>query len=163
MPRDIGRANCFDASALVKVVVSEDKSDEVKRYFNDEPTKYTTPFCFYEALSVLKRKAVRNEITRPEYLKAVMYLASWFRASSRSVRDPDFTAIPTLNEAKRIAETTGLDFSDAFQIVSVRDGFFAPLVSDSQTVLVTADSGLAEAARAEGLLVWDVMRDPRPA
>jgi predicted nucleic acid-binding protein len=163
MPRDTGRANCFDASALVKIVVpAEDKSDVVKRYFDGEPTKYTTPFCFYEALSALKRKLQRAEITRPDYLKAATYLASWFRASSRSVKDPDFTAIPTFNEAKHIAETTGLDFSDAFQILSVRAGFFSVLARESRTILVTADSALAEAARAADLRVWDVMREPPP-
>lgn len=50
------RANCFDASALVKIYVHQNGSDIVRPYFEREPTKYATPFCYYEALSVLKGK-----------------------------------------------------------------------------------------------------------
>lgn len=53
-------------------------------------------------------------------------------------------------------------FQTPFQIVSVRDGYFAPLVNDSQTVLVTADKDLAVAARAENLRVWSAMEEDPP-
>jgi predicted nucleic acid-binding protein len=46
-----------------------------------------------------------------------------------------------------------IDFSDAFQILSVKKGYFSPLCGDSQTVLVTADAELAKAAEQEGLKV----------
>ena len=46
------RANCLDPSALVKLHVNEDGADIIRTYFDHEPTKYTTPFCFYEALTL---------------------------------------------------------------------------------------------------------------
>jgi hypothetical protein len=69
MPRKVARANCFDASALVKLHVNEEGSDIMRGYFhNRAPGGYTTPFCFYEALDVLKSKwLIRGEITRDEY------------------------------------------------------------------------------------------------
>jgi hypothetical protein len=50
------RADFFDASALAKVYADEEYSEIVRRYFNNRSTKYTTPFCFYETLTVLKSK-----------------------------------------------------------------------------------------------------------
>jgi hypothetical protein len=55
-----------------------------------------------------------------------------------------------------------LDLSDAFQIMSVKRGYFSSLTNDSATVLVTADNSLAQAARSEGLRVWNVNLDPAP-
>ena len=55
-----------------------------------------------------------------------------------------------------------LSLANAFQIVSVKEGYFSHLVNDSKTVLVTADKLLAAAARAEGLRVWSAMEEPPP-
>jgi len=49
------RANFFDASALVKVFAREPDGAPVQSYWDSRsPTKYTSPFCLYEALTVLK-------------------------------------------------------------------------------------------------------------
>jgi predicted nucleic acid-binding protein len=50
------RADFFDASALAKVFTDEPGSNIVREYWNSRATKYTTPFCFYEAMNVLKGK-----------------------------------------------------------------------------------------------------------
>jgi predicted nucleic acid-binding protein len=72
-----GRANCFDASALVKLYTEEEGSDIVRPYFEREATKYATPFCFYEALNVLKVKwQYRKQITRDQYLDAAFRLTA---------------------------------------------------------------------------------------
>lgn len=60
------------------------------------------------------------------------------------------------------AEKHGLDLSDAFQIHSVKEGFFSNMCGDSKTYLVTADKKLAKAARAEELRVWSVLEEPAP-
>ena len=39
---DAVRANCFDASALLKLYVQEDGSETVRAYWRHEPTKFTT-------------------------------------------------------------------------------------------------------------------------
>lgn len=156
-------ANFFDASSLVKVYTHEPGSEIVRDYFGRQPTKYTTPFCFYEALGVLKVKWLyRKEITKNQYLNAAFELSAWYGASSSSIKDLDFTSPTTFSEARRLADKTSLDLSDAFQILSIKTGYFAPLVGDSQTVLVTADKGLAAAARSEGVHTWYFVDKPAP-
>lgn len=71
------RANCLDASALVKLHVAEDGAKIIRTYFDREPTKYTTPFCFYEALNVLKVKWLyRKAMTKEQYLDAAFRLSA---------------------------------------------------------------------------------------
>jgi len=103
----VGRASLFDASALVKVFTDEPGSEIVRHYFNHEPT---TPFCFYEALGILKAKwKYGNELTAEKYLEAARRLTAWYGASSRGIDDLDFASHATFNEAKRLAEKTALD------------------------------------------------------
>jgi predicted nucleic acid-binding protein len=156
-------ASCYDASALVRLYVpTEEKADVVVKYFNTHPTKYTTVFCFFEALSVLKGKWGRGDLLKEGYFKAVQDLTSWYRVWSQNIPDLKFTERDTFADAKRIAERWSLDMSDAFQILSVKAGFFAPLVGDSKTVLVTADRKLGQAARGEALRVWSVLDEAPP-
>jgi len=61
-----------------------------------------------------------------------------------------------------MADQHQLDLSDAFQILSVKEGFFSRSCGDSQAILVTADRELAKAARVEGLSVWSVLDEPAP-
>ncbi|TAN43239.1 MAG: PIN domain-containing protein [Nitrospirae bacterium] len=157
------RANCFDASALVKLHVDEIGSDVIRQYADTEPTKYTTPFCFFEALNVLKVKWLyRKEISKEEYHDASLKLTSWFSLISKRIRDLDFIDPIVFVEVKKIAEQHSLDLSDAFQIVSVKKGFFSSLAHESKTILVTADEELANAARSEGIKVWYFLTEPRP-
>ena len=157
------RANCLDASALVKLHVDEAGAEIIRPYFDHEPTKYTTPFCFYEALNCLKRKWKEKGITKEQYLDAAFCLSAWYGAASRDIKDLDFTLHTTFAEAKRIAERwKSLDLSDAFQILSVRDGCYSGSARESRPILVTADEDLAKAANAEGLRVWYFMKEPTP-
>ena len=59
-------------------------------------------------------------------------------------------------------ERTDLDLSDAFQLLSVKFGYFSSLVGESSTVLVTSDKGLAKEARGIGIRVWSVMEEKAP-
>lgn len=158
------RANCFDASALIKVFVTEDGSDIIRNYFQSRsPTKYTTPFCFYEALNVLKVKWMyRKEISQAEYTEASFRLAAWFQASTRYAKDIDFSDPLVFSRVRVLSEKYDLDLSDSFQILSVKEGYFSHLINDSQTILVTADAGLAKAAHGEGVKAWYFMDDPEP-
>ena len=156
MDRPPPRANCFDASALVKVYTDEAHSNVVREYFfNRSPTKYTTPFCFYETLNVLKVKWLyRSELTKVQYTDAAFRLVAWYAASTRYARDIDMNEATIFFKVKAIAERHGIDLSDAFQILSVKEGYFSHLINESQTVLVTADETLARAARLEGVRSW---------
>jgi predicted nucleic acid-binding protein len=163
MNRVVARADFFDASALAKVYCDEPGSDIGRPYFNSRATKYTTPFCFYEAMNVPKGKwKHKGQLTIDQYLDAAFRLTAWYGASSSQVKDLDFTDPATFADAKKLAQRSLLDLSDAFQILSVKNGYFSVLVNDSATVLVTADKELAYAARVEGLRVWNLMLEPAP-
>ena len=163
MNRRASRADFFDASALAKIYTDEPCSDIAREYFRSRPTKYTTPFCFYEAMNVLKGKwKHKGQLTIDQYLDAAFGLTAWYGASSSQVNDLNFTEPMTFAEAKKIAQRSELDLSDAFQILSVKKGYYSVLVNESSTVLVTADKELAIAARAEGLRAWNLMEEPAP-
>jgi len=158
------RSNCFDASALVKLYIDEDRSDILRNYFHGESTKYTTPFCYFEALSVLKAKRFfRNAMTADEYHKATFDLTAWFGASSTNLPDIKLTDPKVIPEVLALSKKHSLDLSDSFQIMSVKKGYFSVLSGQSKTILVTADAGLAKAAKSEQVRVWNIMTEPPPS
>ena len=157
------RANCFDASALLKLYVKEDGSEELRAYWNRESTRFTTSLCFYEALTQLKVcHFYRKVLDREEYKKATLSLSAWYGAVSKKIPELDFLSPEVFFAAQRTAQKHGLDLSDAFQIHSVKEGFFSKMIGGSTTILVTADRELAKAARAEGLRVWNILAEPAP-
>ena len=157
------RASCFDASALLKRYVDEDGSEALRSYWAREPTKFTTSLCFHEALTLLKvSHFYRKLLDRRQYRRATVDLCAWYDAVSKDIPELSLLSPGVFVAALRISERHDLDLSDAFQIVSLKEGFFSVLSGESQTVLVTGDQALAEAARAEGLRVWNVLREPAP-
>jgi predicted nucleic acid-binding protein len=163
MKRRASRADFFDASALVKVFSDEHGSEIVRPYFHSRSTKYTTAFCLYEALNALKSKLkYKKNINSQQYLESAFKLTSWFGAEVTKIDDLDFTDPLTFRKAADISTKYQLDLSDAFQIVSVKHGYFCNLVNESSTILVTADIQLANAARTEGLRVWNLLLDQPP-
>jgi predicted nucleic acid-binding protein len=152
------RASLVDASALVKLHLPEPGFEKLRAFWNEEPLKYTTQFCFYEALSLLKGvwkgRRAGVTLTQDEYMAACSKLFSWYGAMARRIPDLDFTSVEVFLSARRIAVSRSLDLSDAFQILSVKQGYFSASVGDYQTLFVTADGELASAAEAEGLRVW---------
>ncbi len=156
-------ANCFDASALLKRYVQEDGSEILRAYWNREPTKFTTSLCFYETLTKLKHfHFYRKTLDSAEYKTATRDLYAWYGEVSKQISEPNFLSLKVFLAAERTAETHGLDLSDAFQILSLKEGFFSKMSGDSKTILVTADAKLAKAARAEGLRVWNLLDEPPP-
>lgn len=101
-------------------------------------------------------------ITREGYLNASFALTVWFQASARKVKDIDLSHPPTFLRAKELVERYEVDLSDAFQLLSLKEGYFSSLANDSKTLLVTADEKLANAAIAEGLNAWYCMSWPVP-
>jgi predicted nucleic acid-binding protein len=160
------RANCLDASALVKRYVNEEGSDRLRQYLQTESTVYTTWFCYFEALGVLKVKLLYKKppemITDAEYHTACSEISAGFFASSINIRDPSFNTPAVFEECRSIAKRHSLDYSDAFQIFSVRKGYFSPLSGESKTILITADKKLADAARREGIRTWNLLTDAAP-
>jgi predicted nucleic acid-binding protein len=163
MTSGYARASFFDASALVRVYVDEPGSELVRDYFNSEPTKFTTQFCFYETLNVLKSKWIHRQlITRDQYLEASFRFVAWYGMMRRTTSDLDFTDPTVFFKARELAERTGLDLSDTMQMLSVSLGDYSSFCDGSKTVFVTADKTLARVARLEGLRVWSVHEETAP-
>jgi predicted nucleic acid-binding protein len=163
------RAVCLDASAIVahhhvSVETDEPDSEVLRQWLRQEATKYTTPLCFFESLNVYKSKWFhKKKWTFEQYREACFATYTWYQASNRYIKDVDFNKPAIFHEAYLLALKHNLDLSDALQLVSVRDGFFSVLVNESSTILCTGDSGLAVAARSEGLRVWNFRQEAPPA
>ena len=158
------RANFFDASALAKVFTKEHGPQYVNEYFNKHSsTEFTTQFCLYETLNVLKSKWIHGgKLSKEEYLDSSFKLVAWYQAISKHVRDLDFTDPFVFNKTKDLADRYSLDLSDAFQILTVKEGEFSFFASDSKTLLVTADRKLADASLSEGIKTWYCMESEIP-
>jgi predicted nucleic acid-binding protein len=150
------RANFFDASALAKVFSGEYGAELVVEYFNkNSSTKFTTPFCLYETLNVLKSKWMhRKELSKSQYLEASFRLVAWYRVATEHVKDLELSDPVIFLKTRNLAELYSLDISDAFQLLTVKEGDFSFFINDSKTLLITADKNLASAAKQEGIKTW---------
>ena len=166
MASTAARAVCLDASVLVALRTSEPYSSQVTTWCANEPGAYTTPFCFYEALNIFKSKwKYRGQLTEKEYARCCKSLIAWFGGIARQgfVKDPELTSPEALTWVTNVVSSTRLDFSDAYQVYSVKHGYFSPLSGDSRTVLATADKTLATVARSFGILAIDLTCETVPS
>ena len=158
------KAHYFDASTLVKLVADdpdeEPGRDALRQYYRNHSNRYATSYCVTEALSAFKSTFLRKRIPEDQYIKYVQeFLWTVFGANLQideiSILSPDVRT-----EAQRLIQTYKIDFLDCFQIVTVLRGRFRYMVAESQSILITADRGLAKAARAEGARVWECTSEP---
>jgi predicted nucleic acid-binding protein len=155
------KANYLDASAAVKLVIAERGSDHLNAYFANRSGFFITSFCLFEALSVLKRKMCKEEISREQYFDACYLLLSHLRTKRIRIDDePKVDSLQKFERAEKLAKLHRLDLSDALQLVGVKHGKFCKLAKESKTVLITADRSLAKAAKTEGLRVWNCEEEP---
>jgi predicted nucleic acid-binding protein len=162
------RVNYIDASALVKLFDNEERrSQEVRNYLGPPNVFMTTSVCFFETLGVLGRKYKSGNLTQEKYLCACEELLALIRDDEIHIHDVNvltreaFSEVDSLVQLYRKGKKKQLDLSDAFQLVTLRRVF--PDVAQTSKFLVTADCYLAEAARAEGITVWNVLtEDPPP-
>lgn len=158
------RIHYLDASAIVKLVLNETGSVELRQYFGKESNFTATSLCFAEALGVLKVKRFNQKsVTDEEYFTGCDELMAYVADASIEIEDIEvkdrrvFDEVEKLirkhNEGKPNDKT--IDISDAFQIVSVKRNYFSRFSNtDSKPILITGDQALANAAREEGLRVW---------
>jgi predicted nucleic acid-binding protein len=165
------RVHYLDACVLVKLVVQEEPVAVTKRIENYMKAEYTSAFhatslCFVEALGVLKLKYVAHN--RPDHIDQETYLTAvdLLRGLVTDDGPVELVDVAIADEAvslevERIARDYALDVSDAYQIVTVRNDYWSRY-RETKPILVTADAALAQAAQAEGLRVWDCLREPAP-
>jgi len=155
-------ASHLDASAAVKLVVSERGSDYLAEYFADGAGFFITSLCLAEALGVLKRKMLQCELSQDQYFDRCYFLLAYIRDNRIQVDDVQISSFETFEKAEEIARRYKLDLSDSLQLVSVKHGRFHSFVKESKTVFITADRALVSAARAEGLRAWNCEREAKP-
>jgi hypothetical protein len=158
------RIHYLDASAIVKLVLNETGSVELRQYFGKESSFTATSLCFAEALGVLKvKRFYQKSLTDEEYFAGCDELMAYVADDTIKIEDIEvkdrcvFDEVEKMtrkyNEGKPKDET--IDISDAFQIVSVKRNYFSRFPdTDSKPILITGDQALANAARDEGLRVW---------
>ncbi len=67
-----------------------------------------------------------------------------------------------LDPLSSLAIKYSLDWSDALQLETVKRGKYSHFCDESQSILITADAGLAEAARKENIRVWNCIKEGKP-
>ncbi|MCR4347851.1 MAG: type II toxin-antitoxin system VapC family toxin [Sulfuricaulis sp.] len=155
------RTQYLDASALVKLAIEEDHSQKLRAYCG-RAVLSTTSLCFMEALGVLKGKWTHGRLSQEQYLAACEELVARARTSTLEVEDIGIFERDVYDQAEALATKHCLDISDAFQLLTLKHGMYAPLEGESRPTLVTADKRLAKAAISEGLQAWDCVHEPLP-
>lgn len=152
----------LDASSLVKLFVDEDGARLVRDYFNRESGFRVTSLCFAETLGVLKSKYFyRKKISEESYLCACDELMACATQETILIVEVPISKRDTFSEVENLVRKYAIDVSDAFQIVTIKRDYFSQF-SETQPLLITADEKLANAARQEGLKVWDCLRESPP-
>src|SRR5882724_494634 len=161
---DLHRVHYLDTSVIVKLLVRELGTEPIKSYMKAEFTStfYATSLCFAEALGVLKSKYLRKEIDEETYFTAGAIVSGYISGDGDiELVDVDISDSAVFGEVEDVGRRNRLDIVDAYQIVTIKTDYFFRF-SHSQPILVTADSGLAEAALTEGLRVWNCLTQPPP-
>ena len=166
------RIHYLDASAIVKLVLNERGSAELRQYFGKESNFTATSLCFAEALGVLKVKRFNQKrMTDEEYFSGCDELMAYVAGGTIEIEDIELNDRSVFNEVERLARKHNegkpkdktIDISDAFQIVSVKGNYFSRFPdTDSKPILITGDQALANAARGEELRVWFCIDEQPP-
>ncbi len=151
----------YDANCLVKLVVEETWSKELREHFYAlGATAITTSFCFYEALGVLKTKWARNNrpdsITQENYLAASEELCALVEDSNIQLEELSFYDKESFRESEKITQQHGIDLSVSFQLITLKKGMMARLQTSIIPELITEDKGIGIAAKKLGLSVLKI-------
>ena len=153
----------LDASALTLLVENEaGASYRVHRLLRRSGPVKTTWLCVAETYAVLKRRLIRKTISQDLYHYSIFTLRADIDAGKIEVLtawlEPGARNVDAGHDVRKFAQRHNLDFSDAIQVFEIQRG--AP--ARRTPVLVTCDSGLASAAAAVGIVVWNPRLMPQP-
>ena len=149
----------LDASALVRLVVEEPGAKALREFFNSNTGACATVISFVEALGVLKRKWRQNNLDHQAYHAAVEELQIHVYGEKLELDDVTLANPVRFKESAVLASTHKLDFADAIQLYAIKNGKYAIFVGDSRTRFMSADRGLAKAARALSIRTWNCGND----
>ena len=148
----------LDANCLVKLVVFEVGSKELSSHCNKQGIIcFTTSFCFYEALGVLKTKWVKKKrpdnISENRYLAACEELCALVDDGQIQIEEAVIHNRESFNESEKLTKKYKIDLSDSFQLYSIKKGMMAQLKTLIKPELISEDGGVHKAAVGEGLKV----------
>ena len=146
----------LDASAIVKLVVDEKGYEQVRKYLDvlRHPSfMFTTNFCFFESLSVLKRKWCKGQINKKEYRDYCGLLFAYKKEDRIKIEEYPLQNLHDFWKLECLVEKYNIDISDALQLLSIKETILAKFAGESETTLITADKDLAESAKKEGIKV----------
>ena len=163
-------AHHLDASAAIKLFIPEGNSEFIRKYFascqsinNTWQPFFMTSLSIGETIGVLKVKHYyRNEISEDEYFFSCRLLFSYIEEKMIQIDEVDLTIPLLFYSVEDIAKKYNIDLADAFQIITVGKGKHSILAAESKTIFITADESLANAARKEGLRVWNCVKEQTP-
>lgn len=149
----------YDANCLVKLVVDEDGSKEIREHlYASGVAVITTAFCFYEALGVLKSKWIGKKrpdcIETEEYHSASELLCAYMNDELIQIEEIKFGGHMFGPVTERLSKQYNIDLSDAFQLIALKGGMISQI--SLTPVLVTEDGSLKKAAIGEGLKVLSI-------
>jgi predicted nucleic acid-binding protein len=152
----MGKVHFIDTSAILKLLVKESGSETLHSIVESGPPLYTSQLCVAEALGVLKTKHFyRKELSQQGYYSSAYYLTSLLRSRNLIVKSLSLINQQVFFEAEDLGKKHGIDLADALQLATLMNYPF-------EAMLITADSGLTKAARAEGFEVWNCVKEPTP-
>lgn len=157
------KARYLDASAIVKIYSDEDGSDRIREFFYNAVSFCSTSLCIMEALGILKGKwQSRKVLSYDEYFDKTKRLVVDAWGGRIEVDDINLFTVDGQRATESLAKKHSLDLSDALQLQTILKGRYSRLAGESSTVLITADKKLCQAARDEGIRVWDCKREEMP-
>ncbi len=161
---ELARIHYLDASAIVKLLIPEEGSESLRKYFKKQDGFCMTSLCFVEALMVLKRKHFydKTPISNDDYLCACDQLFAYAKGNRIRIEDVEIEDRTVFIKVEELARKYNIDISDAFQIVSLKRNYFNRREFLSKPILITGDKPLAKAARMEKIDVWYCVDEAEP-
>ena len=153
----------LDASALVKLVIDEVDHLPLRLFFKANVNFATTSLCLAEALGVIKGKWLRNRISEDQYFAVTHELVIGVVGKKIEVDEINLFSFEGIASVEALAKKYSLDLSDALQLETILRGKYSPLGPNSASILITADAGLASAAQAESIRVWNCAKTDPPS
>jgi len=147
----------FDASAIVKLLIDEKHSDLVRNYFDDTRSLFfTTNFCFFESLSVLKREWRKKRTSADKYMTCCRLLFAYTKEHRLKIKEYPLEDLSDFGKLEHLTEKYNIDISDALQLLSIKETSLSNLAGESEITLITADKNLAKAAKEEDIKTLDL-------
>ena len=132
----------FDTSAIIPLIISEPSSDRCNRVWNESSRVVSVRLLYPEARAALAKAERMGRISAAQRIAAIVELETII-----TMVDHIEVTEALAHRAGELAQSHGLRGYDAVHLAG------ASAVADSDVVLVTGDSDLANAANSIGIAV----------